>query len=87
LVASQSAPVPLYFSQVAPDFRFSPGNLVSRGSPAYVTAQLGAITPEFSEVLAQLCPTPLNITVTFPDCTAPGLMRAPAIGESRVIEE
>jgi hypothetical protein len=87
LITSQFAPVPLYFSQVTLDFQFSAGNLVPRGSPAYVTAQLGAITPEFTEVLAQLRATPSNITVTLPDCAAPGPVRAPAIGESRVTEQ
>jgi hypothetical protein len=87
LIASQSAPVPFYFSDVAPNFKFSAGNLVSRGSPAQVAAQLGAITPEFGEIVAQLRPTPMNITVTLPDCAAPGPMRTPAICESRVAEQ
>jgi hypothetical protein len=72
LVASQFASVSLYFPQIAPDFRFSPGDLVSRCAPAYVAAQLGAITPEFSEVLAQLRPTPLKITATLPNFAAAG---------------
>jgi hypothetical protein len=87
MVAPQFAPVPLYLSQVTPDFRFSAGNLVARRSPSYVAAQLGAITPEFSEVLAQLRPTPLNITVTLPDCAAPGAVRTPAIRESQITEQ
>jgi hypothetical protein len=87
LITSQLAPVPLYFSQITPDFRFSTGNLVPRRSAAYVTAQLGAITPEFTEVLAQLRATPLNITVTLPNCAAPGSVRAAAIGGSQITEQ
>jgi hypothetical protein len=86
-VTSQFPPVPLDFSHIAPDFRFPPGNLVSRCSPAYVAAQLGAVTPKFSEILAQLRPTPLNITVTLPDCAAPFPVRSPAVAESRIAEQ
>ena len=86
-VAPQFAPVPLDFSHVASDFRFSLGDLAARCSSAYVAAQLGAITSKFSEIPPQLRPAPLNVAVILPDCFAPFPMQPPAVGESRIVEQ
>jgi hypothetical protein len=60
---------------------------MARCSPADVAAQLGAIAPEFTEVLAQFRPTSLDLAMTLTDFAAPCPMRAPVIGESRVAEQ
>jgi Luciferase-like monooxygenase len=70
LVPSQFPPILLYFSPVSPDFRSSPGNLMSRCSPADIAAQLGSISPEFIEIFTQLRPASLNLAMTFADFVA-----------------